>query len=229
MSVFRNCFGNTFEPIPRETAMVLPRKLKRNLFRFSLVPPKKWRPAAIVLVATIVGLGFYLLRLSNATSYLSDDPQACVNCHIMTPQYITWMKSSHREVAHCNDCHVPHDNFVNKYAFKAKDGLYHASIFTIRAEPQVIRALEPSIKVIHNNCIRCHEDQVTDAKLAATVENHGPHRTDRICWECHREVPHGRVRSLSSVGHQIEPIRAHAPADLEIIPKWLKETMSQTK
>lgn len=204
-------------------------KAKRFLFKYSLIPPRKWRPAATVLVAVIFGLGLYMLKLSNAVSYLSDDPQACVNCHIMTPHYITWANSSHREVAHCNDCHVPHDNFANKYFFKAKDGLYHASVFTMRAEPEVIKALGPSIEVIQNNCIRCHEPQVTDAKLVGSVEEHHHKRTDRTCWECHRHVPHGRVKSLSSVGHQIEPIRAHAPADLEIIPKWLRESMKNKK
>ena len=200
---------------------------KRFLFKYSLVPPRKWRPAATVLVAAIFGLGIYLLKLSNAASYLSDDPQACVNCHIMTPQYITWNHSSHREVAHCNDCHVPHNNVFNKYFFKAKDGLYHASVFTMRAEPEVIKALGPSIRVIQNNCIRCHENQVTDAKLMGLVAAHHENRTERTCWECHREVPHGRVKSLSATGHQIEPIRAHTPADLEIIPQWLKESMQQ--
>lgn len=129
-------------------------KIKRNLFRYNLVPPRIWRPYATVLVAAIFGLGLYLVRLSNAASYLSDDPQACVNCHIMTPQYITWTRSSHREVAHCNDCHVPHNNIVNKYFFKAKDGAYHASVFTLRAEPQVIKALEPSIKVIASDVMK---------------------------------------------------------------------------
>ncbi|WP_232834943.1 cytochrome c nitrite reductase small subunit [Pleomorphovibrio marinus] len=184
---------------------------------------------AIVLVASIFGLGLYTLKLSNAASYLSDDPQACVNCHVMTPQYITWTHSSHREVAHCNDCHVPHDNVLNKYYFKASDGLYHSTIFTLRAEPQVIKARKASINVIQNNCIRCHQDQVTDAKLMDMVADHQHKRTDRLCWECHREVPHGKTRSLSSVGHQIEPIRAHAPPDLEVIPNWLKETMKQEK
>lgn len=200
---------------------------KKFLFRYSLVPPRKWRPYATVLVAIIFGLGIYVLRISNAVSYLSDDPQACVNCHIMTPQYITWTNSSHREVAHCNDCHVPHDNVFNKYFFKAKDGLYHASIFTIRGEPEVIKALEPSIAVIQSNCIRCHEPQVTDAKMASFVDDHHAKRTDRICWECHREVPHGRTKSLSAVGHQIEPIKAHAPSDISVIPKWLKESMDK--
>lgn len=208
--------------------MALNYKFKRVLLRYSLIPPKKWRVAAIVLVAIFVGLGIYTIKLSNAVSYLSDDPQACVNCHLMTPQYITWNHSSHREVAHCNDCHVPQDNLFNKFYFKAKDGLYHSSIFTLRAEPQVIKALGPSIEVIQNNCIRCHETQVTDAKMLGFVADHHTNRTERTCWECHREVPHGRVKSLSAVGHQIEPIRAHAPPDLEIIPQWLKESMEET-
>lgn len=203
------------------------RKIERFLFRYNLIPPHKWRRAAIVAVAAFFGLGLYVLRVSNAASYLSDDPQACVNCHLMTPQYITWNHSSHREVAHCNDCHVPHNNVVNKYFFKAKDGLYHASIFTLRAEPQVIKAKSASIEVIQNNCIRCHSDQVTDAQLAGYVEDHHAKRTDRLCWECHREVPHGRVKSLSSVGFQIEPIRAHAPPDLKVVPEWLKKTMEE--
>ena len=204
---------------------MLPFRSKRFLFRFSLVPTKKWRIPAIILVASFLGIGLYTLKLSNAASYLSDDPKACINCHLMTPQYITWNHSSHREVAHCNDCHVPQDNLFNKYYFKAKDGLYHSSIFTIRAEPQVIKALGPSIEVIQNNCIRCHQDQVTDAKLTASVEVHAAHRTDRTCWECHREVPHGRVKSLSSVGLQVEPIEMHTKEKATIVPDWLQESL----
>jgi cytochrome c nitrite reductase small subunit len=205
------------------------RKLERFLFRYNLIPPKKWRPAAIVAVAAFIGLGLYVFKISNAASYLSDDPQACVNCHLMTPQYITWNHSSHRNVAHCNDCHVPHNNVISKYYFKAKDGLYHASIFTLRAEPQVIKAKSASIEVIHNNCIRCHEDQVTDAKMAGFVADHHAKRTDRLCWDCHREVPHGRVKGLSSVGLQIEPIRLYTPTDLKIVPSWLQKSMEENK
>ncbi|WKV12957.1 cytochrome c nitrite reductase small subunit [Marivirga harenae] len=203
--------------------------IKKLLTRIGLEPDPKWKKVAIVSFAVLVGLGVYLFKISNAVSYLSDDPQACVNCHIMTPQYITWNHSSHREVAHCNDCHVPHDNIFNKYFFKAKDGLYHASVFTMRAEPEVITALEPSRAVIQSNCIRCHEPQVTDAKMTGFVENHHSNRTDRTCWECHREVPHGRVKSLSSVGHQIEPIKLHTPEEREIIPSWLKESLKEQK
>lgn len=205
------------------------RKLERFLFKYHLIPPHKWRKLAIVAVAAFIGLGLYVLRLSNAASYLSDDPQACVNCHLMTPQYLTWTHSSHREVAHCNDCHVPHNNAFNKYFFKAKDGLYHASIFTLRAEPQVIQAKSASVEVIHNNCIRCHQDQVTDAKLVGSVAGHHENRTERLCWDCHREVPHGRVKGLSSVGLQLEPIKLYTEDDQSVVPKWLKETMDKNR
>jgi cytochrome c nitrite reductase small subunit len=169
----------------------------------------------------------YVFKLSNAASYLSDDPKACVNCHLMTPQYITWNHSSHRDVAHCNDCHVPHSNLFSKYYFKAKDGLYHSAVFTLRAEPQVIQALGPSIAVIQNNCIRCHQDQVTDARTVSLVENHVAHRTDRLCWDCHKEVPHGRVKSLSSVGHQVEYVEIHATEAHSVVPAWLRDSLEK--
>ena len=40
--------------------------------------------------------------------------------------------------------------------FKAKDGLYHATVFTARAEPDVIEMQEASQEVVQDNCIRCH-------------------------------------------------------------------------
>ncbi len=199
---------------------------KKSFFS-RLIPPRKWGLAAAISMGAFLGLGFYVLKLSNATSYLSDDPKACINCHVMTPQYLTWNKSSHREVASCNDCHVPQNNVFNTYYFKAMDGLYHSTIFTLRAEPEVIKARQPSVEVIQNNCIRCHEDRVTDPKIAATVDNHDFHRTDRTCWECHREVPHGRVKSLSAVGYQIEPVEMHVPEDRDVIPSWLKNYIAQ--
>lgn len=206
---------------------MIPYRSKHLLFRYSLIPPKKWRPAVVILLAAFIGIGLYTLKLSNAVSYLSDDPKACVNCHLMTPQYTTWQHSAHREVAHCNDCHVPQDNLFSKFYFKAKDGLYHSSIFTLRAEPQVITALEPSQEVIQNNCIRCHQDRVVDDKLSASVADHAVHRTDRQCWECHREVPHGRVKSMSSVGLRIESIEAHNGDTKAVLPGWLKEALDK--
>ena len=184
-----------------------------------LLPPRKWRLPVMVLSSLLVGLVIFLLYISKAHSYLSDNPKTCVNCHIMAPEYATWNHSSHREVAHCNDCHVPHNNVFNKFYFKAKDGLRHATIFTLRAEPQVIFIKEEGAEVVHQNCIRCHSKQVVDPKLNAKVKNHHANMTDRKCWDCHREVPHGRVNSISSVPN------AQVPLPESPVPTWMDELM----
>lgn len=180
-------------------------------------PPQKWRIPVLLVSGIFFGLLIYVFHLSNAPSYLSDKPETCVNCHIMTPQYATWSHSSHRENAHCNDCHVPHNNAVNKYYFKAKDGLRHATVFTLRNEPQVIFIKEEGKEVVQNNCIRCHSYLLTDSKvLRRTAEVHH-FRMERSCVECHREVPHGTVNSLSSTPH------ARVPLPPSPVPEWLKE------
>ncbi|WP_339734020.1 cytochrome c nitrite reductase small subunit [uncultured Sunxiuqinia sp.] len=182
----------------------------------NLHPPKIWRIPVIIVLGIFAGLFVLSVYLSKAHSYLSDDSKTCVNCHIMAPQYATWNHSSHREVTNCNSCHVPHDNFFNTYYFKAKDGLRHATVFTLRNEPQVIFIKEEGAEVVHQNCVRCHENQLMDAQHSSYIANYEAHRTDRKCWECHREVPHGRVNSLSSTPY------ARVPLPESPVPDWIK-------
>ncbi len=184
-----------------------------------LLPPRKWRFPVMALTSLMLGLIIFLLYVSKAHYYLSDDPEACVNCHIMAPEYATWNHSSHRGKAHCNDCHVPHNTIINKFYFKAKDGLRHASIFTLRNEPQVIFIKEEGAEVVHQNCIRCHSGLLIDPKLNATVENYHTKMTDRKCWDCHREVPHGRVNSISSVPN------AQVPLPESPVPEWMENLL----
>jgi cytochrome c nitrite reductase small subunit len=182
------------------------------------LPPPEWQLPVILLLGIIVGTGSFIFRTSRAYSYLSDDPSTCMNCHIMAPQYATWNHSSHRENTNCNDCHVPHDNVFRKYFFKAKDGMRHATIFTLRAEPQVIFIKEAGIEVVQQNCIRCHENLLDDSKLTAYTHQFDHFRSDRLCWECHREVPHGRVNSISSVPN------ARVPVPSSAVPEWMKSS-----
>ncbi|MCK5741551.1 MAG: cytochrome c nitrite reductase small subunit [Chlorobi bacterium] len=159
---------------------------------------RKWKILNATALGLMVGLGLILFDVSNAISYLSDDPEACVNCHIMNPQYATWTHSSHREKTNCNDCHVPHDNIVRKYMFKASDGLRHATVFTMRAEPQVIRINDAGITVVQENCKRCHIDQINPVS-AANVDGHNYKAGEgKLCWDCHREVPHGKLSGQAS-------------------------------
>lgn len=191
-----------------------------KFFRF-FVPARAWGRIASIVSGAILGLFFYLIYISNAVSYLSDDPKTCVNCHIMAPEYATWSHSSHREEAHCNDCHVPHDNFFNKYYFKAKDGMRHAYIFTMRLEPQSIFIREEGKHVVQQNCLRCHSDLVHNPEMLALTNTYHDSFNERACWECHRETPHGRVHSLSSVPF------ARVPGPESPVPVWLDNLMKK--
>ncbi|MDD3877279.1 MAG: cytochrome c nitrite reductase small subunit [Bacteroidales bacterium] len=186
-----------------------------------VTPPKKWRLPVIVILGIIVGTGLLIIHISNAPSYLSDKPETCINCHVMYPQYATWTHSSHREVATCNDCHVPQDNFFRTYAFKAMDGMRHSSVFTMRAEPQAIRIKQAGINVVQENCIRCHLNMVDMVSIIeVTGENHFEGKGKR-CWDCHRNVPHGEVRSLASTPHSLVP---RLPS---VMPEWLQKFTSK--
>lgn len=186
-----------------------------------IIPPDRWKMPVILVAGIFTGLGIYSVYVSNAVSYLGDKPETCVNCHIMAPQYATWYHSSHREKASCNDCHVPHNNVFNKYFFKAKDGLRHAAIFTLRKEPQVIFIKDAGKEVVHRNCIRCHTELMTDTKLLGYNSNTQDFRMNRKCWECHRETPHGTVNSLSSVPY------ARVPLPQSPVPQWMKEIINR--
>lgn len=191
-------------------------------FIYSVLPPGQWKLPVVILLGIFVGMGIYIIKISNAGSYLSDDPETCINCHVMNTQYASWQHSSHREVANCNDCHVPHNNVFNKYFFKAKDGLRHSTMFTLRLEPQVIKIKEAGRKVVHQNCIRCHEPLLHDRSMQAVVNSDYFHtRTDRECWDCHRETPHGKVNSLSSAPY------ARVPQLENPVPQWLRNFMDK--
>jgi cytochrome c nitrite reductase small subunit len=188
----------------------------RRLLIF-LRPPRGWMVPVIVTAGTFCGFGLVILHIANATSYLSDDPRACVNCHIMAPQYATWQRGSHGRVATCNDCHVPHDNFVRHYFFKASDGGRHSYMFTFRLEPQVIQMHEPGVRVVQQNCIRCHQDQMHKTSLPEVTGKMALQGEGKLCWDCHRETPHGTVRGLASAPD------ARVPLVTPIMPEWMQE------
>lgn len=160
--------------------------------------PAAWRMPVFALMGIIAGMLLLTIRVSEAYSYLTDDPRTCMNCHVMATQYATWERSSHRAVANCNDCHVPHDSLLRKYAFKAKDGLRHTAIFTLRLEPQVIRAIPASKAVIYENCLRCHlPKQLSQLPLLC--------QSGRSCTECHGSVAHGEVGGLAATPNVRRP------------------------
>ncbi|MFH0760377.1 MAG: cytochrome c nitrite reductase small subunit [Bacteroidota bacterium] len=193
-----------------------------KLIRF-FIPPDKWRFPVILALGVFWGLFCFAFYISKAPSYLSDKPETCVNCHIMAPQYATWTHSSHRQYTHCNDCHVPHNNILIKYFFKAKDGMRHSALFTLRLEPQVIHIREAGQKVVQDNCIRCHTSLLIDESIIKLTQQTHHFRTEKQCWSCHRETPHGQVNSLASVPY------ARVPLPESPVPDWLKQIIKNKK
>jgi cytochrome c nitrite reductase small subunit len=183
--------------------------LLRAIWMSNLPKPFRWLGRACLLAA--IGCGIVIFQISEAASYLSDDPKACTNCHVMFPEYSTWSRSSHARVATCNDCHVPHDSLLHKFWFKANDGARHSTIFTLRLEPQVMKARPEAVEVIQENCLRCH-----GSLHEAAVTPIGTDFT-RLCTDCHRETPHGRVHSLSATPN------AAVPESPDTIADWLRK------
>lgn len=168
-----------------------------------------WRAAGFLMLGVTAGMGLFVFHISRAASYLGDDPETCMNCHVMATEYVTWQHSSHAKVATCHDCHVPHTSLVAEYGFAAKDGLWHSTVFTMRWEPQAIRLSKGAIPIVEENCRRCHAEVISD--VALTMHKPG----DLRCWDCHREVPHGSVRSLSTSPGVFQPRLPAVPEPIQ--------------
>jgi cytochrome c nitrite reductase small subunit len=137
-----------------------------------------------VVVGLAAGIGGFTFWYGQGASYLTNDPAACANCHIMQDNYDAWMQSSHRRVATCNDCHTPHD-LVGKYVVKAKNGFWHSFAFTTGWFPEPLRIRGSNRAVTEHRCRECH------AAVAAVVD--GPDDAEsRACIPCHQSVGHRR-------------------------------------
>src|SRR5215475_2562141 len=107
------------------------------------------------LVGVFLGVSLYSFDYAEGASYLSSDPGACANCHIMRDELDSWQKSPHHAVAVCNDCHVP-QNFVGKYATKVEHGYRHSKGFTFQDFHEPIQITPKDLKIVERNCLRCH-------------------------------------------------------------------------
>ena len=138
-----------------------------------------------VAVGVLGGLGSYTFYYGEGHSYLSNDPAACVNCHIMRPQYDGWLKSSHHAVATCNDCHTP-ENIVLKYVSKAENGFWHSKGFTLQDHHEPIMIKPRNSAILQARCVSCHE------RIVAEINTHPGDRDQMLnCVPCHKEVVHG--------------------------------------
>lgn len=134
-----------------------------------------------------MGLGLYVFQYAEGPSYLSNDPRACINCHIMWGKYESWQEGPHHKAATCNDCHVPH-TFPAKWLAKAENGWNHSVKFTLQNYETPIKIRPRSLDRVHANCVYCHGAQI-DRK-----EDHPVKSTDGVsCTDCHTAIGHAAL------------------------------------
>ena len=172
---------------------------------------RRWAIAAGVAIGLALGLGAFTFVYARGASYLTNDPEACGNCHIMRDHLAAWFKSSHHAVATCNDCHTPH-NLVGKYVTKASNGFWHSFYFTTGRFPDPLRITEGNRAVTEETCRYCHGAIVAAVDppprhatsgrqeesaghppttgLAAVAPVPGTNADELSCVRCHRYVGH---------------------------------------
>jgi cytochrome c nitrite reductase small subunit len=138
-----------------------------------------------VSIGIAVGVCAYTFAYAQGWSYMTDDAAACANCHVMREQYDGWLKSSHRSVAVCNDCHTP-EGLVSKYMTKARNGFWHSFYFTTGRFEDNIRITEHSREITEQACRKCHQE------VALAIEGgHAGREGERTsCIKCHLSVGH---------------------------------------
>ncbi len=136
--------------------------------------------AAALGVGVALGVGGFTFVYAEGGSYLTNDPAACANCHVMRDHYDAWSRSPHHAVAVCNDCHAPHD-LVGKYMTKAVNGWNHSRAFTLGGFHEPIAITPKNRAVTEGACRHCH------AAVVHAIETEG---NEIACLRCHAEVGH---------------------------------------
>ena len=137
-----------------------------------------------IVVGLLAGIGGYTFIYARGYSYLTNDPRACANCHVMREHFAAWTKSSHRSAAVCNDCHTP-PGLVPKYLTKARNGFWHSFYFTTGRYPDPLRITPVNADVTERACRKCH------AELTSSIDGGtAAHGRGIACTRCHYTVGH---------------------------------------
>jgi cytochrome c nitrite reductase small subunit len=131
-------------------------------------------------LGALAGLGLFTFSYAEGTSYLSDDPAACANCHVMQDHFDAWQRGSHHTAAVCNDCHAPPE-LVPKYAVKAINGWNHSVAFTTGRFADPFQITPMNVEVAERSCRGCHAELAHVVDLGAEPQG---------CLRCHEGVGH---------------------------------------
>jgi cytochrome c nitrite reductase small subunit len=159
--------------------------MRRSRVAIRYVPKLRLLIVLAVLVGLTLGVGGYTFVYARGYSYLSNDPAACANCHIMRDHYNAWMRGSHRAVAVCNDCHTP-PGTIPKYMTKAQNGFWHSFYFTTGHYPDPLRITPRNHAVTEVTCRKCHTELTASIDPAHADTGRG----GLSCTKCHNDVGH---------------------------------------
>ena len=140
----------------------------------------------IGLLGIPAGVGAFTFVYAKGFSYLSTDPRACVNCHVMNEQYDAWLKSGHRHTATCVECHLPHEGLA-KWVAKADHGFRHSAAFTLQNFKEPIE-ITPRDRRDGAGQLRALSRRLRARRSPATP---GRARGQLDCLHCHAGAGHG--------------------------------------
>jgi cytochrome c nitrite reductase small subunit len=135
------------------------------------------------MLGILGGIGLFTFGYGKGYSYLMSNPTTCTNCHVMQANYDSWQQSSHRHVAVCNDCHLPH-HLLGKLVTEADNGFFHSLAFTLENFHEPIQIKPRNRRVTQNACVHCHATTVHEMAPAGD-EGELP-----LCIHCHQDVGH---------------------------------------
>ena len=136
-----------------------------------------------LLVGVPVGTSTATFFLADGLSYLSGNPQACMNCHVMKGNFESWQASSHHGFTSCNDCHTA-GSPVSRYGQKALNGFLHSWAFSTGRFDEPIRIKAFNRKIVVRNCLRCHEPLIESSRSGHLAFS------DTDCLHCHQNSGH---------------------------------------
>jgi cytochrome c nitrite reductase small subunit len=148
---------------------------------------KKWGPRALIGLGALLGLFLvFAFALSvPAVGQTIGSPKACNTCHVMQSEVKSLSVDVHRDLA-CTDCHSAR-GFVEKPVDELKTASRHLFIFVSNTTPDVIKPAHGTRELIQENCVACHALLVSNVHASMV-------QSGRLCFDCHREVPHGTPR-----------------------------------
>lgn len=134
-----------------------------------------------ILILVLIIIPFFVL-LSHFME-LTASPTFCGSCHIMDSRYEDWFHTGSHTRIKCVDCHLPNNNIISHLFRKGIDGSAEAFYFFTGLYSEPLHASEHAKSVLHDNCVRCHGDMVSNINTDAMN-----------CWDCHRSLYHNRIQ-----------------------------------